>query len=272
MTFPDIVRTKSGPLHRILKRATQNVVMRRRLPSEFGNRQIYLSLRDSLRPLSSTAKPIEPGSLDHARRFVKPGMVVWDVGANLGAFTFSAGHMVEEAGEIVAIEPNAFKQSLLRRTHKANPDLPVSLVEAEISDQTNMAERYRAARQSAVRHPHQAVHDVQADKTCTGMVTLSLDWLAERRAAPDLIRCHAKTSESSILFGAQTLLREKRPLLIMQVLPENGGDCTQVLHGYDYTLFRADEPIKAGRELKRVGHAGEIVAVPVEQVAAWYET
>jgi len=53
-------------------------------------------------------------------RFIKPGMVVADVGANLGYFTLLMGELVGPAGWVHAFEPNPAVAELLRRSVNMN--------------------------------------------------------------------------------------------------------------------------------------------------------
>jgi len=53
-------------------------------------------------------------------RIIKPGMVVADVGANLGYFTVLMGESVGETGSVHAFEPNPAMAELLRRSVNMN--------------------------------------------------------------------------------------------------------------------------------------------------------
>lgn len=53
-------------------------------------------------------------------RVVKPGMVVADVGANLGYFTLIMADLVGAAGHVLAFEPNPHAAMLLQRSLRAN--------------------------------------------------------------------------------------------------------------------------------------------------------
>src|SRR5262245_58093634 len=48
---------------------------------------------------------IEAGPVDVLQRYVKPGTVVIDVGANIGFFTLKFGRWIGTGGKVIAIEP-----------------------------------------------------------------------------------------------------------------------------------------------------------------------
>ena len=52
--------------------------------------------------------------------FVRPGDVVWDIGANLSLFTVAASHNASPAGHVLAVEPDILLARLLRRSASAN--------------------------------------------------------------------------------------------------------------------------------------------------------
>jgi hypothetical protein len=74
------------------------------------------------------------GLFEWSRRYVRPRMTVWDVGANQGLFTFAASAMAGFEGRVFAFEPDPFLTYLMDRslstgTHKgaAITVLPVAV-------------------------------------------------------------------------------------------------------------------------------------------------
>jgi FkbM family methyltransferase len=270
VSLPAASQTPVSLLRRLAEHAARNLVVRRRLPADFGHRAIFLSPANRLRALDFSMERFEPSLLSYTRRFVRPGMVVWDIGANMGAFTFPAAHAVG-AGKVVAIEPDPFNQLLLHRTQAANPDLPVTIIPAALSDQVGLADLQIAVRGRAANSLRGADHGSQMGgvRTAYPVVTVTLDWLGEHQPAPDLIKCDAEGAEAWILRGGAKLLATKRPVLIMEVPSENSEACTAILHDHHYRLFPAEQRIDQAKELRRIGQAWEIVAIPSESVAGW---
>lgn len=273
MRSAGISQTSVNPLRRLAEFAMRNLVVRRHLPADFGRRTLFLSPANRLRALDFSLERFEPTLLSYIRRFIRPGMVVWDIGANMGAFTFPAAHATQ-GGKVVAIEPDPFNQMLLHRTRAANPDLDVTIIPAALSSQVGLAELQIAARGRAANSLRGADHGSQMGgvRATYPVVTLTLDWLAEHQPGPDLIKCDAEGAEAWILRGGATLLATKRPLLIMEVPSENSDACTTLLHDHRYALFPAERRIDPVEELCAIGKAWEIVAIPAEQVATWAGT
>lgn len=267
-------QTPVHPLRRLAERLARPITITRRLPADFGRRRIVLSPANRLRALDPSPERFEPTLFSYARRFVKPGMAVWDIGANMGCFALPAAHRAcapEASGQVLAIEPDPFNQMLLHRSRALNPDMDLTVVPAALSAAVGLAELQIAERGRAANSLADAAHGSQMGglRDRYRVVTLTLDWLCDHFTAPDLIKCDAEGAEVWILQGGQRLLSSKRPAIIMEVPRENAAACTALFHGHDYTLFAAEEPIDPAREIHAIGDAWEIIAVPRERLSQY---
>ncbi|MGH7087271.1 MAG: FkbM family methyltransferase [Stellaceae bacterium] len=64
--------------------------------------------------------PMEMDFLPAFRRFLRPGSVVLDIGANFGLYTAAAASFVKDCGRLYAFEANPHTFAVLRRTLYAN--------------------------------------------------------------------------------------------------------------------------------------------------------
>jgi hypothetical protein len=55
-----------------------------------------------------------------ADSLIRTGDSVWDVGANVGLFSFCAGFAAGSGGSVLAIEPDLILCRLLRKSYEAN--------------------------------------------------------------------------------------------------------------------------------------------------------
>lgn len=79
---------------------------------------------------NATSKGLEPGTGDALRRLVQPGMVVADVGANIGLLTLIMAWSAGPSGQVIAFEPEAVPRSNLEKMKHLN-----GLAWVEVRDQ-----------------------------------------------------------------------------------------------------------------------------------------
>lgn len=69
---------------------------------------------------NATSRGLEPGTGDALRRLVQPGMVVADVGANIGLLTLILAWSVGPTGKVIAFEPEAVPRANLEKMKHLN--------------------------------------------------------------------------------------------------------------------------------------------------------
>ena len=79
---------------------------------------------------NATSRGLEPGTGDVLRRLVQPGMVVADVGANIGLLTLIMAWSAGPSGKVIAFEPEAIPRSNLEKMKHLN-----GLTWVEVRDQ-----------------------------------------------------------------------------------------------------------------------------------------
>lgn len=79
---------------------------------------------------NATSKGLEPGTSDVLRRLVQPGMVVADVGANIGLLTLVMAWAAGPGGKVIAFEPEATPRANLEKMKHLN-----GLAWVEVRDQ-----------------------------------------------------------------------------------------------------------------------------------------
>jgi FkbM family methyltransferase len=176
-----------------------------------------------------------------AEELVKTGSVVWDVGANVGLFSFCAAALSGPSGFVLSIEPDLWLAHLMTRSCQALPRHRCSEVEvlcASISDSSRVSKLEIAQRARASNHLIEAVGSTQARGT-RGMqasISLTLDFLLDYFPPPSVLKIDVETHEVSVLRGAARLLREVRPAIWCEVSPENSSEITGLLHAAGYEL------------------------------------
>lgn len=228
----------------LLERVSRRVVLRRRLPVRVGGQYIYVSPDAALKFWKRDLDRTDPALFDWAAEFINPGDVVWDVGANVGLFSFAAASRCGPDGQVLAIEADLRLIEILRRSARspgANT-APVTVLPVAISDQVGVAEFVIATRGRSANHLADTAGSSQAGgvRETVMAMTVTLDWLLERFPAPNVLKIDVEGAEHKVLQGAQKLLATHPPNLLCEVHAENRQTVADLLGAHGYTMFDLD--------------------------------
>jgi FkbM family methyltransferase len=227
--------------------------MRRRLPAKFGRLPIYVTPEAGLRYWSAMSR-VDPILYRMAEEMVKPGSVVWDVGANVGLFSVCAAALAGPSGFVLAVEPDVWLAHLINRSSQRLAIghcvcAKIEVLCSSISDSGRISRLVIAERARASNYLVEAVGSTQATgaRRLQPTAVLTLDFLLEYFPAPTVLKIDAETHEANILNGGLRLLQEARPTIWCEVSAENCDEVTKVLHAANYQMFGAQvvphEPI-----------------------------
>lgn len=207
----------------------------------------------------------ETGTAAALSKLVKPGSIVIDIGANIGAHALPLAQHVGENGKVYAIEPTDWAFEKMIRNLDLNPELKNSLVpikaffsdlKGSLPSQTHSSWRLDDSKKHPV-HGGQLNHSGNAEYT-------SLDqWVKNTGLKKiDLIKLDVDGYEVKVLKGGMNTLREFKPKMILELtlynLDEYGDSLKELLDllkSCDYDLKSQDGrksiPMKI-EELKKI--------------------
>lgn len=223
----------------VAERATHRLVLRRRLPSPYSAARIYVSSEAGLRYLKPSLEAVDPDLLRAVKLLVHDGDVVWDIGANIGLFSFAAALQAGSLGSILAVEADTWNVGLLRRSaFRTKAGAKVQVLPAAASDRVGVA-----SFSIAVRSRSTSYLDAAGGTTQTGGVretqtvpTVTLDHLLEHFPAPDLVKVDVEGAEALVLAGAGEVLR-RRPRILCEVSEENTAAVCALLEPHGYAFY-----------------------------------
>jgi FkbM family methyltransferase len=169
---------------------------------------------------------------------LKPGMVVYDVGANIGFTAMIAAHLVGPEGRIICFEPQASLHDLLRHNAAINGFERVE-VRGEALAAENGSARFLVSPDSTFSRLADISGQPIAQEIDVPVRRLDSLRAEASLARPDLIKVDVEGAEAPMLEGAMETLREAKPLLLIE------------LHGTNKLV--ADVLAKAGYTTRVVG-------------------
>lgn len=220
----------------------RGVVLKRNLPKDFRSRPIYVSPDAALGLWKRDLEKVDPFLFRFARNLVKPGNVVWDIGANVGLFTFAAAEKSQWRGHVLAVEPDPFLAGLLRRSALENCDMAkVHILQRAVSDtegvvEFNISQSGRCANfVTGFGMSHSGGPRKSIAVPCNSLDGL----LAEGWMRPDVVKIDIEGMDHIALRGASELLR-LRPTLILEVSDANRDEIGETLRANDYKILDTD--------------------------------
>ena len=230
-------------LRKIAERASRGIVLKRRLPAAFGHAALYVSPSiGGLRYWRHEIGKVDPTLLRSAQRLIKAGTKTWDIGANLGLFTFAAAARAQKNGYVLAVEPDVEAAVLLLRSRRLTEGAGtarIDILTAAVCDQNHriaildVAVRARAA--NALRgFGSTQMGGILENRT---VPAFRLDDLIEMFPSPSVVKIDVEGAEANVLSGASRLIEEIRPTLIIEVSGEKQRTVGQILADAEYRLF-----------------------------------
>ena len=222
----------------------------------------------------------EPRLVRAYARLVRPGACVVDIGANIGAHTLRFARLVGERGSVIAYEPTAYAYRKLVANIGLNPALaqvvtPQQVVLVASADGRPASDLVSSWPLDArVKDGPRALGSLQ---NTAGAVALTLDDSLRRLGAlgaVDFVKIDVDGNELEVLRGAQSLMRERGPVLFLELAPyeyRDPGDfdaLVEMLWGmdYDFRVPGAGTSLPRGaRELRaRIPAVGSINVIATQ--------
>ncbi len=230
---------------RMAEHISRGIVLRRRLPRDFGSAEIRVTPEAGLKYWRYNLLKADPLLFQMARELVQEGDVVWDIGSNVGLFAFAAAALAGPSGHVIAVEPDLWLSSLisLSARSQSRSRATVSVLAAAISDQNGLARLQIAARSRSANHLEGVASEVSGGvRTRELTATFTLDSLLDHLPHPNVLKIDVEGMEHRVLQGSTRLLRSVRPRIWCEVWSRNQPEATRLLHAAQYKIFPANVP------------------------------
>lgn len=202
------------------------------------------------------------------RGYLKPGMVVADIGANIGYYTLLAAKRVKPNGAVYAFEPDPRCIPLLRENVSLNRHMNVTVVEKGVSNRKGKTDLFIDKEYYALTSMAQKNIINLENKTTIDVVDLDTYFFEEvGNPKVHLIKMNIQGAEGLVIDGAEKILSQNKIALILEFwiegLEQLGTNPKELLMklrklGYNWRAFgeapnkgnlEIDETVKLARDL-----------------------
>jgi FkbM family methyltransferase len=172
------------------------------------------------------------------QKYLRPGMTVYDIGANIGFFSLLAARLVSATGRVTAFEADPEIVARLRENVERNQGAPISVEDKAVWASSRPVFFARADAEISPDRGLGHVIDNAAEKSALSTIRIeavSVDEYVRRSAAPDVIKCDVEGAEVEVFRGATKLLEENHPLILCEMHGEqNRATLLKVFAGFGY--------------------------------------
>ncbi len=163
------------------------------------------------------------------QKYVKPGMVIYDVGANAGFYTLLSSILTGERGKVLAFEPVPQNIYYIKRHIELNKIVNATIIEKAVSDKISKLKFTLGSNLSMGHFSDSGEIEVE---------TISLDdFVKQGNPLPDLIKMDIEGAEYQALEGTKEILRTKKPVIFLATHGhQTKTNCVSLLDRYNYKI------------------------------------
>ena len=227
-------------LRKIVERLSRGKVIKRRISVNGKSIPLLVSPDAQLKYLKLGAGVFDQDLINIAEQYLKDNSNVWDVGANVGVFTFAASSVAHK-GTVVSIEADIWLANILRKTamFKEYSNNTICVLPVAISNDNSVASFMVAARGRASNALEAAGGRSQMGgvREKQHVPTLTLDTLLNTFPPPDFVKIDVEGAEYMVLQGATNVINKVRPKFYVEVGSDVSDQILNIFQSAGYTAY-----------------------------------
>jgi FkbM family methyltransferase len=238
---------------RAIERRLTSSARRTALPVLRGNGR-GLRVRFGASALMRVVASIESDVEDAFLSLLRPGDVVYDVGANIGWYGLLAARRVGPAGRVIAFEPSVENAAHVQRNAHINGLGNVAVICAALTDRDGwMTFMQRGSLEGRIEKDdceaqaeRRAKRTVEVEGRTPVPITKLDTWLAQTgEPAPNVVKIDVEGAEVGVLRGMTQTLRSAKPTLVIE-LHGTRVEVADLLDSVDYehTVIESNVPTR----------------------------
>jgi FkbM family methyltransferase len=187
---------------------------------------------------------------------IKPGMIVYDIGANIGVITLNIAKKMLQQGKVFSFEPSPYNFKCAKANIDRNNFSNITLLNFGLGNEKTTAFLYNVnTNNRGMQRLLQSDPNKEFEKTEVQIDTLDNTTQALSMPAPSLIKIDVEGFELKVLKGANHIINEYKPLLFIELddnnLREQGntaGELVKFLMQKGYNITNATSGNKINQQ------------------------
>lgn len=209
-----------GIFRAAVERLSRGKVLKAHINVQSKSIPIMVSPDAQLKYLKLGRRAFDQDLIEIAEAYLNETSHVWDIGANVGVFTFASAYIAKK-GTVLSVEPDTWLVELLRTTagfdEYAKTD--VNIVPVAVSNKNGVASFMVASRGRASNALESAGGRSQMGgvRELQCVPTMTLDTLLDSFNVPNFVKIDIEGAELMALEGAKSLINDARPIFYIEV-------------------------------------------------------
>lgn len=256
--FPLLAKLIRSGLNRAVKPGLQDVVV---AGGELYGTRMQLDLREEKDYWLGT---YEPELMRACLDLVKPGMIVYDIGANIGYISLLLARIVGVGGQVFAFEAHPLNVARLKRNIDMN-DLraKVTVIHAAVVQESRTVRFLSGPSNATGKAEGSAGRKIYRPQNEMLVEGISIDDFVFRQGypAPQTIKMDIEGGEILALPGMKRTLQEMRPLLLLELHGKEAAMLTwEILTNAGYSLTHLKKGYPCVRRVEELGQKAYLAA------------
>lgn len=147
---------------------------------------------------------------------MKSGMVIYDVGGNIGDVTMNAAKIVGSDGAVISFEPHPSTYLRLYNHILVNNFSNVIAFNIGIGSDNGVFEMLEVKNNAGANRIVPINNSIKGN-LFVSVVSLDKIWVSENLILPDIIKIDVEGYEMEVLKGATEIIKTKRPILFIEI-------------------------------------------------------
>ena len=162
-------------------------------------------------------------------KYIKSGMTVFDIGANVGLYSLLSSVLAGNEGKVFSFEPLSENLSYLKKHIELNNLRNVKVIDKAVNDKISKLRFTFGDNRSAGHISKYGEIEIE---------TTSVDeFIKDGNPLPDLIKMDIEGAEYDALVGATNILKRKKPVIFLATHSnELRSKCLKLLTEHGYTI------------------------------------
>jgi len=195
--------------------------------------KIYLNLRENKSEREKFIGYYEYQKTNLFKKMVKPGMTILDIGTNKGYFSLLSAKKMDDDGQVLSFEPHPKNCYWIKKSISVNGYKSIKLFQVALSNKNGEMRLFVGAKSGH----HSLVRNQELGSIAISTRKLD-DILAEQKISKvDLIKIDVEGAEIQVLEGANKLLAQQSPKLLIDIHDIDRKKLFRILEKFGFKIF-----------------------------------